>query len=48
MAGTLDFRPAACDFSLAILGGFYAESASGRGFLGFAQAKPAIAEDGAA
>jgi hypothetical protein len=46
MAGTLDFRPAARDYSQAIRGDFDAESASGPGFLGFAQAKPAIAEDG--
>jgi hypothetical protein len=48
MAGWLDFGPAACDSSVAIGGGFDAESAPERGFLRFAQAKPAVAEDGAA
>ena len=48
MAGPLDFGPAAHDSSVAIRGGFNAQSAPGRGFLRFAQAKPAIAEDVAA
>ena len=47
-AGAPDFGTAARDSSVAIRGDFDAESAPGRGFLRFAQAKPAVAEDGAA